>query len=394
MERNTTFSGLFDDDNVANESDTTKKTTTGSNQEKRVDAVELSEIDELFPAGETDDPDKTDNNVDEPAKGDDTHYLVSMSERGVHIEDPKIFKKMDKLSLSPSTVAAMEQCPAKWVFEKYAKKEIVPDEDDTPARRGNVFHDIMEEFFMLKPEDRTPAALTEITKSMITKKYPEFKSNSEVINWTKDAIQGYYKMGGKPKKVRVAEVPKHKNHSDSPDVMIPGLEIFVKGKLGNATRETLGFIDQVIEDPKEEGAVIVSDWKSGAKFKEFKKTTKSNDGFNEVRQQIIYSMLMEQQGVNVSSARLIYPVARKVVNVDIYDEEIRLRIIDSIEKADAKLDEYIEANTFEYGPSFLCSWCPLVNICGAADKKPFKKAVDARKKQPTPEELLKGVKIQ
>lgn len=392
MERNSTFSGLFDDD----------ESSEGENiPDSSSDAVPTSEIDEMFPIGETDDPDSSDaqpvSSDDEGGDGEeqgDTKYLVSLSDRGLHIEDPEIFKKLDKLSLSPSTVAAMEQCPAKWAFEKYAKKEIVGEDDDTPARRGNVFHDIMENFFKLEPEDRTPAELTAITKTVITQKYPEFATNGEVLRWVKDAIEGYYKMGGKPKQVNVANVPKHKRKPEDPDEVIPGLEIFVKGKLGNATRETLGFIDQVLEDAKNEGAVIVSDWKSGAKFKEFKKTTKSDDGFNEVRQQIIYTMLMEQKGVNVSSARLIYPVARKVVNVDVDDDEIRLRIIDSIEKADKKLNESIEANTFEYGPSFLCSWCPLVNICRVAEKKPFKKAVDARKIQPTPEELMTGVKIQ
>lgn len=283
----------------------------------------------------------------------------------------------------------MEQCPAKWVFEKYVKKEVIPEEDDTPARRGNVFHDIMEKFFAIDPpEERTTKLLAEITKDTISTKYPEFKQNGEVIQWVKDAVRGYYEMGGNPTAVTIADVPKHKRKPDDPDETEKGLESFVKGQIGDATRETLGFIDQVVEDQKhKDGSVIIADWKSGSKARRFKKSTKSNDGFNEVRQQILYTMLMEQRDVKVSSARLIYPVAGVVINVDTNDEELRVRIVESVEEADKMLTDSIENNTFEYGPSFLCSWCPLVNVCPVADKKPFQKAVDARAKQPVLEDI-------
>lgn len=325
----------------------------------------------------------------EPITEDD-FPLVSISKSGLHIESEKITERLNDVSLSASTIAALEQCPAKWAFEKYVKPEILDEELDTPGRRGSCFHDIMETFFKEDPEDRTTEKLSEVTKKVITNKYPDFATNPEVVDWVKGAIQGYYKMGGKPKLVNVANVPKQKKNADDPDELVPGLEIFVKGKLGEATRQTLGFIDRVIESPVSEDTVIIEDWKSG-KVKQFKKSTKSTDGFNEVRQQIIYTMLMEQRDVNVSAARLIYPIAGTIVNVDINDDELKVQIIDSINTADKTLTESIENNTFEFGPNFLCSWCPLAKVCPKADLKPFKKATDAKAKQPEAEELAVGV---
>lgn len=326
----------------------------------------------------------------EPITEDD-FPLVSLSASGLHIESGKISQKLEKVSLSASTIAAMEQCPAKWAFEKYVKPEILPEELDTPGRRGSAFHDIMEEFFTIEPpEDRTTSELARITKKVISTKYPDFKNNPEVIEWVKGAIRGYYQMGGKPEMVKVADVPKNKYSPEDPDEMTKGLEIFVKGQIGEASRQTLGFVDRIIESPVTEGTVIIEDWKSGKNAKVFKKTTKSNDGFNEVRQQMIYTMLMEQSNVNVSAARLIYPVAGVVLDVDIHDDELRVRIVKSIEMADKMLSESIENNTFEYGPSFLCSWCPLFSLCPQKEVKHFQKALDAQAQQPSPEELTEA----
>ena len=339
---------------------------------------------------------------------EDDFPLVSLSQSGLHIESHKVAKKLDKVSLSPSTIASLEQCPAKWAFEKYVKPEILPEDKDTPGRRGSVFHDIMEEFFRIEPpQDRTTSELTRITKEVISEKYPDFKDNPEVIQWVKEAIQGYYKMGGKPQSVIVADTPKNKRSPDDPDETQKGLEIFVKGKLGDTIRSTLGYIDQVLDSSVGENkSVVVSDWKTGkmkipetsfspSRYgKNTVSTTKlkrGDDGFNEVRQQMIYTMLLEQQEVSVSSARLVYPVAGTVVNVDVDDEVIRLRIIETIEEADQLLEESIENNTFEYGPSFLCSWCPLSKVCPDALLKQFPKAWDAQAQQPDPEDLKPGV---
>lgn len=604
----------------------------------------------------------------DPITSDD-FPLISLTQGGVHIESEKISQKLERLSLSPSTIASMEQCPAKWLFEKYVKPEVVPEEHDTPGRRGSVFHDIMEQFFTEQPEDRNLERLKEITKEVVQEKYPDFADNPEVLSWLKGAIEGYYRMGGRPQKVSVAEIPKTKKNEEDPDETELGLEIFVKGKLGETTRETLGFIDQVIEDPRHDNnPVVVSDWKglaletpiptyagwttmgdikngdkvigtdgrevsvvgksavhhrdcyevsfsdgttivcdnihlwqveingetrivdadelftehqennahirianpapidyehkdtisldpyvfgtrmregsklllnknipqlylrgsidqrvellrglmdhdgywdssknravfptrepdiasgfaelisslgitpatergeneyegyyavsftplgynpfrdsdnadtvqefmdscgqevrreeacrhvnsvkkvesvptqcikvdaddemflcgplftpthnTGAKAKHYKKTTKSNDGFNEVRQQLIYTMLLEQRGVDVSSARLVYPVAGTVIDVDVDDEEMRIKIVKSIEDADQAITSSIENNTFEFGPSFLCSWCPLQALCPVAELKTFPKALAAQDQQPTAEELTEAV---
>lgn len=330
--------------------------------------------------------------VTAPEALSDEHYVV-MSPKGIHINKPEIFEKLDDISLSASLITSMEQCPAQWVFDKYVKREIIEEPEDTPAKRGNVFHTIMEDFFEIEPpEDRTMIKLYEITARVIKEGYPEFADNQEVIQWTLDAVHGYYEMGGNPKNVNIATVKKHK--TDEP---VKGLEIFVKGQIGKASRKTLGYVDQIIQDHIDEEGIVVSDWKSGATIRRFQKPQnldkprKYNPGFPEVRQQMIYTMLLEARGEKVTSARLVYPVGREIVNVDVDDLWIRKKVVESVEKADKTLSNSIEQNLFEYGPSALCSWCPLVNMCPAAQKIPSEKAVESREKQPTVEELKKGV---
>lgn len=459
-------------------------------------------------------------------------YLAYMDEFGIHMESEKIASKLEKLNLSASTIAGMEQCPARWSFEKYVKNEILEEDDDTPAERGKLFHDVMEEFFRIEPpESRTKSELSRIIREMLDDKYAKFADNDDVRTWLRDAVMGYFTLGGDPSRVSVADVPTYKDPSQKDK----GLEIFVKGKLGDTSREVLGFIDRVIDNPYQESTVIVEDWKglaldtvlptpdgqttmqdvaegdyvldlggeptqvvgksevhhrpcytvtfsdgsqvvcdnihlwqftvytidqvftaddlyalfhtldekmylpatyqhpafsryvtgveqtesvptqcikvdshdslylcgeagvpthnTGAKSKSYNAKKDSGDGFNEARQQTIYTMLLEQRGIDVSGARLIYPVAGTVVDVDIDNERLREKITETIEQADRSITDSIENNTFEYGPSFLCSWCPLVNVCPQAEKKTFQKAVDARAKQPTAEELKKGIRF-
>lgn len=335
---------------------------------------------------------QTSNAVIAPKELTDEHYIV-MSPEGVHINKPEIFEQLEKTSLSASLITSMEKCPAKWLFEKSVKRELIEEPEDTPGKRGQVFHSIMEDFFAIEPpENRTKIELYGITARVIKEQYPEFADNEEVIEWTLNAIHGYYQMGGNPKEVNIATVKKHKSKE-----FIKGLEVFVKGQLGKASRQTLGYIDQVIQDALEADGVIVSDWKSGAKIDRFEKPQnldeprKENRGFPELRQQMIYTMLLEARGANVTSARLVYPVAKGIVNVDVNDLWIRKKVIEDVEKADETLSISIEQNTFEYGPSILCSWCPLVNICPGAQRFDNEKAVNSRAKQPTAEELEKGV---
>lgn len=141
------------------------------------------------------------------------------------------------------------------------------------------------------------------------------------------------------------------------------------------------------------GPLLTPTHNTGAKVKRWKAHTKSTDGLGETRQQVIYSMLLEQRDLTVSGARLIYPVAKEIVDVNLRDEEFKDRVVEDVKHADAALDVLQESNEFAFTPGFLCSWCALVNICPSADRKGFDKAVKAREQQPSPDILKQAIEV-
>lgn len=317
---------------------------------------------------------------------DSNNPLMSVSNAGLSIISAEVAKKLAKKNISPSLVTGLQGCAAQWAANTFVIRDIIPQDPDNAATRGSLFHKVMEDAFAEPAEERTRERINELRDVVLeSEEFAFFKEIPEALAWLDSAIDGYYTMGGNPKKVRVASVSL--NESEEPKL---GLEVFVKGKLADAKRDTIGFIDRLTEDQAQEDGIIIEDWKSGAKAKKWNPKTKSQDGRAEARQQVIYSMLLEQQGVKVTGARLIFPVAQEVVTVNLKDEEFNKQVLQDIKDTDEALDNYIETNLFEYKPSFLCSWCPLNSICPKAYNANFPKAVEARRKQPSIEALAKG----
>lgn len=139
------------------------------------------------------------------------------------------------------------------------------------------------------------------------------------------------------------------------------------------------------------GETLIPTHNTGEKPHIYKKTTKSDEGLPEQRQQLIYKMILENEGYNVSAARLIYPVAQTIVNVDFNDEKLSERVVKDVEETDKKLSKMINDNVFPPKPSYLCAWCPIVKICKNATVKPYKKMQDAYATQPEPETLKQAI---
>ncbi len=409
--------------------------------------------------------------------------LVEITKDGLRVISTEVSEKLAKKKLSASAITGLQGCPASWLANSFVTNLIVEQEPDNAARRGSMFHQVMENFFALPKEQRTQKAMKEQVRAVLASdEYKDLAEIRDAVLWLRAAVNGYYNMhaDADPSEVVIAEIesiaPNGKgtafgealdkiNKSEDRDKgfigralenvlssgkfyrlskneeavrwakktlksyletygfnavedeaiaarnelifkgnrsVDPGLEIFVIGRIGNASRDTLGYIDRVQETGREEGSdvsteVMVEDWKSGAKAKQYKPNTraKNPEGLAEQRQQIIYSILLEQEkGVKVTGARLIYPVARQVIEVDLTDEKLRERVIADVEAADAQLTDHIERNLFEYSPSILCSWCPLVKVCPSA--KTFnhvEKARVALESQPSVDVLEKGFKL-
>lgn len=309
--------------------------------------------------------------------------LARIDSEGIHVVADSVSKKLAKKNISPSLITGLEKCPASWFSDSFVLRDLIQEQPDNPARRGNLYHKVMEIFFAEDPGNRTHTRIKEIVdEALASDEFKDMAEMPEVIAWLRGAINGYYSMGAKPDRVKVAKL------TDDEGKESIGLEVFVKGKIGDSKRDTLGFIDRLVQDPREDGAVIIEDWKTGAKVKRWNPNTKSTDGLGEARQQFIYAKLLAQQGVKVTGARLIYPVPQEIVKVDLQDEAFSKRVENDVEEADAKLDIFIERNTFEYKPSVLCAWCPMAKICSEALIKPFPKMREAYANQPEPEDLL------
>lgn len=327
--------------------------------------------------------------------------LITVEKDGLHIVSEKVAESLENKKLSASLISGIEKCPASWVADAFAMREITIEEPDNAARRGSLYHKIMEDFFTLEPEDRTKENLSLITNNVLeSDEFKDMQKFPEAMKWLKKAIQNYYAMGAKPQLVKIASI------KDKNGVERKGLEVFVEGKVGNTKRNILGFIDRLVVDTRGLGdSVVIEDWKTGGKAKIWNPKTKSTDGLSEARQQIIYSILLKDYGLKVSGARLIFPMAidpkwkagsdstpaylPTVVPVDLNDEDLKKKVIDSVEEADNKLQHMEEQNTFEYQPQVFCAWCSLAKICPQASIKPYAKMQEAYSSQPEPEDLLK-----
>lgn len=407
--------------------------------------------------------------------------LVKVTQEGLQVISKQVSEKLAKKKLSASTISGLQGCPASWLSNSFVIPEIVESEPDNAARRGSMFHQVMENFFALPAEERTHESMRQEVKNVLASdEYKDLAEIRDAVLWLRGAVNGYYNMkaDSDPSEVVIAEIETTSKNgrgsalaevlelleasesdssisvkeaiaevlakkeyyrlSSNPDAfkwikksaksvlklqedhgadseeavaaknslifkgnreIKSGLEIFVIGRIGNAKRDTLGFIDRVQELDREtesdvSSKVKVEDWKSGAKAKAYNPKTRAKNppGLSEQRQQIVYSILLEQEhGVKVESARLIYPVAREVVEVDLTDEKLRARVIEDVEAADKQLDNHIERNLFEYSPSILCSWCPLARICPSAKSfNHVEKARLAMESQPSTEVLAQG----
>lgn len=608
--------------------------------------------------------------------------LIVMDEEGVHVRSPEIAEKLAKKNISASMITGLSNCAARWLADTFVMDQLVEQEPDNAARRGSLFHKVMEDLFALEPEERTQAAVKKLAvETLHSEEFEDLSDNKDVVEWLKNAINGYYSMGGRPENVNVAEIVMEEAKGPQ-----KGLEIFVKGQIGDAKRPTLGFIDRLILSPKT-GKLVIEDWKglaldtllptpdgwttmgeiqpgdvvygaqgqevavmnksdvhnrpcyeitfnngetvicdnvhlwtfnrywnrtdkdnavyenditidtdelyekwmlikddtdsqiairntqslqgrkyvqqysdirdlvqaidefarsgealpanitqdvtrmlratideriifmremmkyygeventfdsgicyfhdptddllirgiftellstfgnnyrieeennsvcfvssfcptypeffkdygdvdvseasiestyftkvvnvekvdsvptqcikvdaedslylfgesmtpthnTGAKMKQWKSHTKSTEGWAEQRQQLIYKILLEQKGFDVSGARLIYPVAQGIVKVDVEDQELLDKVVKDVEEADKALDTMIENNTFEYNTSFLCHWCPLVTICPGQPYVNMKseKLRNAFLSQPDSNILMRGIDLQ
>lgn len=312
---------------------------------------------------------------------------------GMHVNDESLLKKMERVTASATLVEAyLNGCPAQFLFSSQLREEIFPEGPDSPLKRGDAFHKVMELYYGIDEKKRgselNGRILNVCAKKVLSGLPDMFAKDHDFLLWLRHTMDDYIDMDEKYTNVNVAKYKEGHKYK-------PGLELEVSGYVGDASRRTYGKIDRLTDDGQ--GGVFIDDYKTGKKAKVYDPRDRFPQ-FDYVRQQTMYAMLLEEQakeansGMRINCARLLFPIPNKVVTVDVEDKTIRRKTVDDVKKASDMLNDANDANTYALSPGKLCSWCPLVNICPKADRDSRDKFVAARAQQPDAE-LLKPVVV-
>lgn len=276
--------------------------------------------------------------------------LIKVTKDGIMILSDELLDAIKKKNLSPSLVSSFNQCPADWLLEAFIMPKMNVAEPIHFAR-GNAFHSTMELFFSLPKEQRNEKTLAQAAGKTFKEKYPQLLKDKETIEWMKVAMNGYLTSGFNYSDVEIATI-EHEGKQKN------GIEIFVKGKIGETKRDFLGFVDRVDRLPN--GALQIVDYKTGKKIAPFDATLPVDNETNDFaywRQQLAYTMILEQQGHYVAGAKLEFPIAQGEVVVDVKNEHLRKQVQLDIEQVDRDLDKYIEERFFPFKGHKYCKWC-------------------------------------
>lgn len=264
---------------------------------------------------------------------------LKVTQKGIFVYDPEVKKRIEKANLSPSFVGSWLDSPADAILSRYFEDDYLI-EKPVYLERGSWYHSIMEETFKIPAEERVPKDLL-LSANKVTKENKEYQKLGmipEQKTWLSNALKGYISMPEDQNffKREVAEIfPQGQ-----------GIELFVNGKIGNAERNVVGFIDLLVKG--DEGMVVV-DWKTGKCYPYNPNEPISwRNSFDYWRQQITYTMLLEQKGLPVEAGCLVFPADRtpQTVWVDIFSPDARQKTIEDYETADREIKTAIDSDHF------------------------------------------------
>lgn len=324
------------------------------------------------------------------SSNDESTPKAIISNSGVEFVDENLLDKIDRVKLSNSLVSSVLKCPARMALDKWILNDLIPPDPTGATILGSAYHKVMELFFYNPPAERNLASLRQAYYDMLLlDEFKPIRESVEAQNWVKTRVNNYWHGVEDPQKVTVAETVDKKGKKKL------GLELYLQGNIGDSERVLCGFIDRLCYDDKT-GVYTVDDWKTGKKAEEYNPYERFAD-FSYYRQQVLYSMLLEQQGKKVDKARLIYPLTvwngverPHVTVIPVHDANYRQKAVDDVVKADKIVNKSVETNCWQMNPSALCSWCPLVNVCPKAMKISKQNAIESRQNQPTAEFLKTG----
>jgi putative RecB family exonuclease len=254
--------------------------------------------------------------------------------------------------LSPSSIGTFKQCQLKFKFSKIDKIS----EDPTGATlMGNFVHEVLENFYVLPPDNRTIHEVKQISTSVWAES-GWLERVEPIIANSKDV------RSGKSTLALEMNAFKHKCWDcianlwkiENPTTIQPaGIEHELNGKISGVTIK--GFIDRF---SWEETGYVISDYKTG-------KTPKANWVQDKFFQLVVYSHLLESTGVGkTQSVELLY--LKDGVS---FKREVTDKMLADVEKEVSMVKEQVdtscEKEDFTTTKSILCDWCSFKKVCPA-----------------------------
>lgn len=208
---------------------------------------------------------------------------------------------------------------------------------------GNFVHDVLEQFYLVPPEDRTQATARIIAAGQWEDKWREL-----VLPWVRgdEAIRLF--------RWKAWWCIENLWKIENPEYVAPcAVEHELNGQISGVTIK--GFIDRF--SPHENGFVI-SDYKTG-------KTPKQNWVGNKFTQLLIYSHLLSSTGVgDAQEVELLYLKDGVRFNQRV-TEELLKETEEYVISTKEKIDSRCVSEKFEPHKSILCNWCSFRKECPA-----------------------------
>jgi len=246
--------------------------------------------------------------------------------------------------VSPSRVNQIETCPRQY---QYTTVQRLPEKKKMATYRGTIFHEILEEMFLLTqgtPQDRT----IDLTMEIMREKFPILVTDEIAEEMELDSL------GVQSLAADVAKYIRTYFAMENPtEITSEGIEISMDVDMGGWILR--GILDRLDRMPN--GDLEIVDYKTG-------KVPQDRYKDSAILPAKIYAYLCERVlGERPTRIRLMYVQFGKEIIVEVTDEHVRYaeqRVRDAWEK----IEQWYDAQYFPAYKNNLCDkWCSFKDIC-------------------------------
>jgi putative RecB family exonuclease len=246
--------------------------------------------------------------------------------------------------LSPSSIGTFRDCPMKF---KFSRIDRISEPPTWSIHIGTFVHEVLEHFYQLDADERTPAR----AKEMATERWKESDWESQVLALTKP------EGGIIDFKRQAIECINNLWKVEDPTVTeLVGMEHEVDAMIDGVRMK--GYIDRFTFD--DEGSVIISDYKTGKvpnpKFKS------EDDKFFQL---ITYALMLQEADQEVTSkVQLLYLKFGQTHEMTVTPVKLNIARGVIVETKEL-IDEACASGDFACKVSKLCDWCFFKPQCPA-----------------------------